>query len=77
MASYTTIFTSVGAAHIAVDEDYVVIEQDIEGFDEESIMIPRVLFKEVLNSIFSHMYPSELREIAELAEWFAVENKEG
>lgn len=77
MASYTTVFPSVGATRIAVDGDYVMIEQDIEGFDAESIIIPRVLFKEVLNSIFSRMYPSELREIAELAEWFAVENKEG
>lgn len=79
MTNFTTVFPSVGATRIAVDGDYVMLEQDpIDDIEKpEVIWIPRVLFREVMGSIFARLYPSELRGIAELAELFAEENKEG
>ena len=69
MSEFVTVFHTTGGVSIAVDEDYVSIQQESTmGESAHGVSIPRPLFKEVLNSIFHRLLPHELEEIGELAE---------
>lgn len=68
MSEFVTVFHTTGGVSIAVDEDYVSIQQESTmGDSAQGVSIPRPMFKEVLNSIFQQMLPHELQEIGELA----------
>ena len=69
MSEFVTVIPTTGAISVAVNEDYVSIQQEnTMGERADIIGIPRPLFREVLSSIFLSLDPHELREIAELAE---------
>lgn len=78
MSDFVNVYQTTGAVGIAVDDDYVSIEQQSTmGDAAQVIAIPRPLFKEVLNTIFADLMPHELKEIAELAEVHAKPTREG
>lgn len=69
MSEFVTVFHTTGGVSIAVDDDYVSIQQESPmGDSSQGVSIPRPMFREVLNSIFAELEMHELRDIAELAE---------
>lgn len=77
MTEKATVFQSTGAVSVAVDEDYVSIEQDsLVGDTADCVAIPRSLFKEVLNTIFARLDPWELDDIVEYADAHRSPRKE-
>lgn len=78
MTEFVTVFHTTGGVSVAVDDDYVSIQQESTmGDAPQGVSIPRPLFKEVLGSIFAAMEVFELRDISELAEAHAKAERKG
>lgn len=68
MAEFVKVFESTGAVLVAVDEDFVSIQQEgLIGDDGGEVSIPRPLFREVLYTICLSLDADELKDVGEMA----------
>lgn len=72
-----TVFPTIGATAVNVDEHFVFIGQDdyTGNGDRLEVDIPRIMFPLVMEAIFTKLRPDELDRIASLAAAMASQSR--